>query len=623
MTTNKINRFSRATGNEPRPGDLADHLRQEDSRPDRVIASPVPVLDIHTDIRQPRRALPAAVRAGFTGDPTQILDILERWHNLAVRRAGQRIEVPRYLFGTVEADDIDTDDPIVTRYLALLRLAADIHERGLIHFPNVAELDDGYILESGERRLLAHHLLMIHVDTERYGTINVVIKPRASVWAQATENTASEGYSPIEKARQLALLLMDMWQEDRTFQPISDMITPDGSDRPYYAQALELNARRGQGQKLLNAMGVSSRGTVAKYKKLLELSDGYWLWGETKNKTLNDLLGLVDADQGTSYKVDSYVSKRNITDEKTPDLPPEPAESDPYVSPGNITGDQTTSVRRLTSTVNGWSLGDRCYHDRYGDGVIVGIETSSLVNVKFAGGDVLNILARELQMPRQPTDDNPLSKDAPDDAPAAFAVNDRVHVTSDGPGTVTSVLRDGKFRVQLDRDDRVVTRTALYLVPVATPHPASNHTRPQRRDITTGAVIRHTDGSLMKVTERLFNGQTLRTTCEDGSEATITYADIESLADISDWDARLFSDAPPPNPHLDADALDALERRATYARMVGLDALADDYGELHAGRPPLRQYAAVVADSDTLTAAIKADARSAHESLNTLLEALS
>ena len=122
----------------------------------RVVAKPLPVDQVWPDMRQPRRAIPLAVRGQWDGNPDDLPAVLAGWQEMVgadidpfglVRNAGEGVEV----------DPEAT--PVVAEYLELLALAASIQRGGLTNAITVVERGHKFIIETGERRWLAYHLL--------------------------------------------------------------------------------------------------------------------------------------------------------------------------------------------------------------------------------------------------------------------------------------------------------------------------------------------------------------------------------------------------------------------------------------------------------------------------------
>ena len=312
--------------------DVNPHLRiaeLENVEGDPIVARPIALDKIAPDPRQPRRAIPTAVRAVTpNGSPA---DLLETWRQMATKSLGwATLDPTPIIMGTRDAIETDDATPLAANLLTLYGLAGSILKDGLLNPITVAPAPaGGYIIETGERRYLAYTLLNQYVDAGRYGKIPAQRMDTHDAFRQAVENTNRSALTAIEKARQLALLYMAMYP-DETFKPFEDCITPDGSDRPYYAQAVKLNSRRGEGQRILDAMGISNRSSITMYKKLLTLTDEQWIEGDARNASLNELLMQIDEVSGTSYgRTNDANANSYVYHDKHNDPDPTPRESAP------------------------------------------------------------------------------------------------------------------------------------------------------------------------------------------------------------------------------------------------------------------------------------------------------
>ncbi len=90
----------------------------------------------------------------------------------------------------------------------------------------------------------------------------------ASPWRQAAENTSREGLSAIALARQLATLLLNLYD----IEP--DYTKPIPND--WYRQALEYRVPRGDGANLRAALGGIERSQFSRIQSLLRLPDPVW-----------------------------------------------------------------------------------------------------------------------------------------------------------------------------------------------------------------------------------------------------------------------------------------------------------------------------------------------------------
>lgn len=365
----------------------------------RIVGKPIALERIYPDARQPRRAIPAAVRAAAPGADT--LTLLNRWRELAGEAQGHAIDPVPHITGKVQHGD-DELAPITERLFDLYSLAASILSDGLMYPITVAMQAGDHLIETGERRYLAFTLLAEHVDPDEYGKIPAQVMDEHSVWRQAQENNNRAELNAIEKARQLAILYMDMWADDRDFGSIDELITPAGSDRPYYAQAADLNARRGYGQRVMDAMGVSQRGSISMYKKMLELTDEEWMEGDANDTPLKELLRAVDKREGTNYGAKSsnvYRGKHNETptpprsmSQTAGDTPPVPESHNTPPHSSTLAPDDRRDIpsgdddrERPTPpehTRNGFAVGDRVYHDRHNLARIERVEDEVFVAIR-------------------------------------------------------------------------------------------------------------------------------------------------------------------------------------------------------------------------------------------------
>lgn len=257
----------------------------------RVVARPTPITDIWADLAQPRRAVPASVRGDWAGDPRHVPALLEAWHTAAQTAGGIRIDPARFLEGNENTEKWPETLPALTAgYVDLLRLAATIFRDGLINPIGVVQRGRGnYLIETGERRWLAHHLLDMYRPDEGFERIAAVQGKTHDVWRQATENTARRALGPIGMARQLALLIMDVRRQEQArhgaaYDSYETLIAPGGCDRRFYAQVADGNLHRipkGDAERIQAAMGLSSKQMLGYYRKLLAL---------TESDEINDIL---------------------------------------------------------------------------------------------------------------------------------------------------------------------------------------------------------------------------------------------------------------------------------------------------------------------------------------------
>lgn len=249
----------------------------------KVIATPTDIMTISPDIRQPRRAVPFSIRGRWTGEPARALDVLEVWRVEVASIIAEPIDVQRYLSGRMDYDSID--NPLVDGYFDLLSLAGSIFREGLT---NPITIDEGGTIETGERRWLAYHLLDHFADGD-YSRIPARVVT-GDLWRQASENGARRPLNAVGMARQLALLIMDMYQGDSgvEWSSYEDMVLPGESDRAYYAQVSNgkiWHIKRGFMQRVLEVTGLKSRTQVSQYRAILNVPDELWLQADAENWT--------------------------------------------------------------------------------------------------------------------------------------------------------------------------------------------------------------------------------------------------------------------------------------------------------------------------------------------------
>lgn len=263
----------------------------------------IPIFDIMPDPMQPRRAMPSAVREGWNGNPQELNAIFERWIDLI--KAERNADFPvQELFKQASkqtneqadesgaGDDLHSEQPgpLEASFMTILNLAGSIKRDTLVNPITVARQQNGYQLETGERRWLAHHLLYILTDNTRYLDIKAVVMSNVSVWRQAAENNARADLNAIGKARQFAILLMDLLRQDGySFEPMSAF----KNERDFYAQVIDLRVPYGKAGLLLNAMGFKNRSGVNRHANLLLLDNEVWKLADDYNCpefVLRDLL---------------------------------------------------------------------------------------------------------------------------------------------------------------------------------------------------------------------------------------------------------------------------------------------------------------------------------------------
>lgn len=265
---------------------------------ERIVAKNVDIMTIRADIEQPRRAIPLRIRGDWGGHPEQVVPLLEVWQAAAEESIQQKLNATKMLKGL--GDSIDYKDaegkplplpPMAATFVNLLQLGASIHKDKLINPITISRRKEMFLIETGERRWLAHHLLN-HFVSPKYGKIKATEVDR-DVWRQAAENNNRDSLNAIQLARQLALLVMDMYKGDKDvhFDAI-ETLTFEGCDRRYYAQVANgyvWKIKDGFAERVQAAMGLSSYRMVSAYRKLLrysedeKLNDEIWIKADSEN----------------------------------------------------------------------------------------------------------------------------------------------------------------------------------------------------------------------------------------------------------------------------------------------------------------------------------------------------
>ncbi len=289
-------------------GDIA---ALDSSRRDAV---PQDIFTIYPDMTQPRRVVPSEIRHRWDGNPAGISDVFAAWVEAITLERASRLpkslpdderqalafmDVGAYLEGTY-LNQVDDDEaefvpgPIEAGFQQVLQLAATIRRDGLINPITIAHAGVDYRLETGERRWLAYHLLYAFYDgsdgrpdeQKQWQRIPAYVVDEASVWRMAHENNVRDDLNAIGKARQFALLLMTLYADQYAFTPFQDLVEPGDCDRMYYAQVADgkqFPMPRGESEKLLNAMGFTSKSQLREHRSLLALPDEVWQWADDLN----------------------------------------------------------------------------------------------------------------------------------------------------------------------------------------------------------------------------------------------------------------------------------------------------------------------------------------------------
>ena len=281
----------------------------------RQTVRPVSIFDIHPDIKQARRAVPTHARAHWSGDPRDIADLFNAWLGIIAEERRLSTQPPFDLNDHLWAEVVESRQrdgeeetraydpgPIERAFRAVIDLAVSIRRDGLANPITIQRTGPNvYQLETGERRWLAYHILYGYFngdggkpqERDRWEGIPSIVVDDFSVWRQASENTARADLNAIGRARQFAILLMDLLsRQGRTFKTYESLVKPGESDRPYYAQVGDARVPKGKGEILANALGVSHRAAFTRARILLGLPDEIWLAGDNLDIPEDELLRL-------------------------------------------------------------------------------------------------------------------------------------------------------------------------------------------------------------------------------------------------------------------------------------------------------------------------------------------
>lgn len=265
-------------------GDMPDDLRA--GRRERIHL--IPIDEIVPDLQQPRRAVPSSVRA-VVPNARHAIQWLQVWNDQVGFHLGQ---ITQDVIEQQWEPPADFEPrPVESAWLKLLELASSIRRDGLTNPVTLVKQGDLFVLETGERRWLAYGLLHFFYGDD-YARIPARIVDRFDVWRQATENNARSDLNAIGRARQLAILLMDVLGI-QTFQPFEAF----DFELDFYAQVADgelYRIPRGQGPRMVAAMGLSNVVQLRQYRALLRLPRELWIRADDENWTENAIRQMVD-----------------------------------------------------------------------------------------------------------------------------------------------------------------------------------------------------------------------------------------------------------------------------------------------------------------------------------------
>lgn len=265
----------------------------------RQVAKPISIFDIYPDFTQPRRIIPSAIRHFWTGEPETLESLFDVWIQAVEREKHEFFDIQAHLIQILpeeldEAVDIpDNMGPIERSLLSIVRLAANIRQVGLTNPITIAHIGRKYRIETGERRWLAYHLLHARFPNEQWTRIPARVVDEVDVWRQASENNTRADLNAVGKARQLAILIMDLLrQRGYDFRSFEEIINSGLPERDYYTQVADgekFRVPKGQSEKLLTATGLKNPTQIRQYRAILRLSDEEWQFADDNNLTENEI----------------------------------------------------------------------------------------------------------------------------------------------------------------------------------------------------------------------------------------------------------------------------------------------------------------------------------------------
>lgn len=277
----------------------------------RIKVSLIPIQEITPDYAQPRRAIPWNIKHYWNGksDSESMSYLFDKWlDEVSIERNGKPLEIGQMLRGLeterapakIDENQLPPTKPDIgtneSALLTVIALATSIYRDGLTNPITLVKRDsNAYMIETGERRWLAYQLLFWHFRDENWLKIPARVMENLSIWRQATENNARADLNAIAKARQLSLILMDLYtQQGHQFRPFEIYKT----EQAFYAQVsdpLQFRVPYGKGELVLNAMGFEHKSSIKRYRDLLTLPPDVWFLADDANVpegVLRQLVGL-------------------------------------------------------------------------------------------------------------------------------------------------------------------------------------------------------------------------------------------------------------------------------------------------------------------------------------------
>jgi hypothetical protein len=230
----------------------------------------IEIANIYPDPTQPRRVIPGSARGDWQPNPAEMADFLQHW----IEQIG--VDLEPFFADSNEIEPPEYAETAQTALLQIVLLAVSIKRNGLANPITVVRNVDTYHIETGERRWVAYHLLNMR-EPGAWGKIPARIMDEIDVWRQAAENNARQNLNAISKARQYAILLMDLLSEEgETFEPLETFSKQGLSDRHFYTQVADMRVPRGKNAVLMSALGFANRSSASRCRSILALPDEAW-----------------------------------------------------------------------------------------------------------------------------------------------------------------------------------------------------------------------------------------------------------------------------------------------------------------------------------------------------------
>lgn len=270
---------------------LADFLRGKEG--ERIKTKAVDIFKVSPDPAQPRRAIPSSVRGEWSPNAEEMPGFLEHW------RTQTGIDLEPLLAENTDVERPEVVPPHIASFLKIVDLARSVLWDGLLNPISVVRVADGFIIETGERRWMAYHLLHMATGDDKWSKIPAQIVDESDPFRQAAENNQRSDLNAIGRARQYAILMMALHPE-KSFMEYESF----DSDRAYYAQASDLRTPYGQSDRLLTAMGVAERSILTHYRNLLNVDDATWTQADDEDWSLRQLLNAFNNSDDSIIPID-------------------------------------------------------------------------------------------------------------------------------------------------------------------------------------------------------------------------------------------------------------------------------------------------------------------------------